>query len=69
MTPESRKGWGMAAIVLFIAMYALIIALFAPLISRLPVLAQALLYLIAGIAWALPLRPLINWMGTGRWRR
>ena len=69
MSPESRKGWGMTAIVVFVAIYALVVALFAPAITRLPVLAQTLLYLILGIAWALPLRPLINWMGTGRWRK
>ena len=67
MSPESRNGWGIAAIVLFITVYALVVALFAPRISQLPVLVQALLYMILGIAWALPLSPLINWMGTGRW--
>ena len=35
-----------------------------------PVLVQAIFYLVAGIAWVwvLPLRPLLCWMETGRWR-
>jgi hypothetical protein len=32
------------------------------------VLAQALLYLVAGVGWALPLRPALRWIETGRWR-
>jgi hypothetical protein len=29
---------------------------------------QAIFYLIAGIVWILPLKPLLRWMETGRWR-
>jgi Protein of unknown function (DUF2842) len=29
---------------------------------------QALIYLIAGTIWIAPLRPLMIWMETGKWR-
>jgi hypothetical protein len=29
---------------------------------------EALFYLVAGIAWVLPLKPLLRWMETGTWR-
>jgi hypothetical protein len=29
---------------------------------------HALYFLVAGIAWILPLKPLLRWMQTGRWR-
>ena len=31
-------------------------------------LVQALYYLVAGIVWILPLKPLLRWMETGRFR-
>jgi len=34
----------------------------------LPALMQAPIYLIAGIVWILPLKPLLRWMELGRWR-
>ena len=35
--------------------------------ERLPVLAQALVYLVLGVAWLLPLKRFLIWMETGRW--
>ena len=29
---------------------------------------HALYFLIAGIGWVMPLKPLLRWMETGRWR-
>jgi hypothetical protein len=29
---------------------------------------QALFFLVAGTAWVLPLKPLLRWMQTRRWR-
>jgi hypothetical protein len=31
------------------------------------VLLQALVYLVLGVAWLLPLRRFLIWMETGRW--
>ena len=37
-------------------------------IGALPVLAQLPIYVVAGVAWIAPLKPLLQWMETGRWR-
>lgn len=66
--PSNRKIVAAAAIVLLIIIWALTVALFAPLISRWPVLVQALFYLVMGISWIIPLKPLLRWSETGRWR-
>jgi predicted membrane channel-forming protein YqfA (hemolysin III family) len=68
MNPSWRKPFGMALILLLIAVWAAIILALSPLIERLPTLAQAPIYLIAGIVWILPLKPLLRWMELGRWR-
>ena len=67
--PSWRKPVGML-IILMIALWAGLIAHFATPISRLPGLVQILIYAVAGIVWIwiLPLRPLLQWMETGRWR-
>ena len=31
-------------------------------------LIQLVFYLVAGIVWIAPLKPLLRWMETGRWR-
>lgn len=66
--PSLRKPLGVLAIVAGLAVYALLVAALAGPIGRLPVLAQALLYLLLGIVWVAPLRPVLLWMETGRWR-
>jgi hypothetical protein len=37
-------------------------------IEHLPWPVHALYFLAAGIVWILPLKPLLRWMETGRWR-
>jgi hypothetical protein len=68
MNPSWRKPLGMALILLLIIVWAAIIVAASPLIERLPALAQAPIYLVAGIIWILPLKPLLRWMELGRWR-
>ena len=63
-----RRGVGIAAILALIAVWVLAIALFAPLIARWPVLVQAPFYLIVGVVWIIPLKPLLQWMETGSFR-
>lgn len=67
--PNWRKGAGIAAIVLLILFWAVLIATFAPAVGRWPVLVQAVFYLVMGIAWIAPLKPLLRWAQTGRWRQ
>ena len=66
--PNWRRGAGIGAILLLILFWAVLIATFASAIGRWPVLVQALFYLIVGIAWIAPLKPLLRWSQTGRWR-
>ena len=67
--PSWRKPAGIAAILLLILVWAVLVASFAGTVGAWPVLVQALFYLIMGIAWIAPLRPLLRWSQTGRWRR
>lgn len=69
MKPTLRKPAGVLGMVAGLAVYAVLIASLAGPIGRLPVLVQAVLYLMLGIIWILPLRPLLLWMETGRWNR
>jgi hypothetical protein len=66
--PSWRKPAGMGAILMLIAVIAFGLGTFSAEIGQLPVLVQALIYLFAGIIWITPLRPLLLWMETGKWR-
>lgn len=68
MMPSWRKPAGMLMILGGIAAWAIIVASFSGPIGALPALIQAPIYLVAGIVWILPLKPLLRWMETGRWR-
>lgn len=67
--PSWRKVAGIGLILLLILVWAVAIASLADPIGTLPWPVQALIYTIAGIVWIIPLRPLLLWMETGRWRR
>ena len=66
--PSWRKGAGIAAILLLILILAVLVASLAGFVSRWPVVLQAAFYLVIGIVWILPLKPLLRWMETGRFR-
>ena len=67
--PSWRRGAGIAAILLLILFWAILVASLSTLVGRWPILVQALFYLIMGIAWIAPLKPLLRWSQTGRWRQ
>lgn len=67
--PTLRIPFGILALLAALAAYTLVIARYAPgLIGDWPTLAQALVYLVLGIVWILPLKRFLGWMETGRWR-
>ena len=73
MTPESpqhrpswRKPFGILLILLLIALWAGIVVSLADAMPRIWWPLKALFFVAAGIVWALPLRPLLRWMETGR---
>ncbi|MCI4589193.1 DUF2842 domain-containing protein [Sphingobium sp. BYY-5] len=69
--PSWRKPVGMLTIIGLILLWAVLVASLSGLIGTLPVWAQTLAYVVLGIVWIwiLPLRRLLVWMETGRWRR
>ncbi|MBC2777565.1 DUF2842 domain-containing protein [Parasphingopyxis marina] len=68
MTPSWRKPFGVLMILTLILVWCVLIASAAPWIGELPVLVQLPIYLVAGIVWIVPLKPLLRWMETGKWR-
>jgi predicted membrane channel-forming protein YqfA (hemolysin III family) len=67
--PSSRKAAGIALIVLLIVVWAALVASIAPAAGEWPVLVQAIFYLFMGLAWIVPLKPLLRWTETGRWSK
>lgn len=66
--PTWRKPAGMGLILLLIVVWTVLVVSAADLLTGLPWPVHALYYLVAGIIWILPLKPLLRWMETGRWR-
>jgi len=54
--------------VLLIVVWATFVASLAQIVGRWPILLQAPFYLAMGLLWIVPLRPLIRWIETGRWK-
>lgn len=66
--PTWRKPAGIFLILAVILVWAMIIASFSETIGRWPGIVQAIVYIVAGIIWIFPMRPVLVWMETGRWR-
>lgn len=64
--PSWRKPAGIFAILALIIAWCVLVVSLAPGVGKWPILAQSLFYLVAGVAWVLPLKPLLRWMETGR---
>lgn len=67
--PSWRKLASIFAILLLILFWAVLVASLVGIVGEWPVLVQAPFYLFMGIAWILPLRPLVRWAETGRWSK
>lgn len=67
--PSWRKPAGIFAILALIAIWAMLVVSLSGMVSQWPILVQAIFYLVAGIAWILPLKPLLRWMETGQFRQ
>ena len=64
MTRRARKFTGSAIMLIFVIVYALLAMALAdsrPL-QEAPALVRSLGYILLGLAWVLPLMPLIQWM-------
>jgi hypothetical protein len=68
--PRWQKPIGVLAILVMIIVWCVGVASLSPWVARWPVLVQIAFYLVAGIAWlwVLPMRHMLSWMETGRWK-
>ena len=66
--PSWRKPAGIFLILALIAGWAAVVVSLAGTVGQWPVLLQSIFYLVAGIAWILPLKPLLRWMETGHFK-
>ena len=66
--PTWRKPAGMLAILLIILVWSVLIVSASEYIGQLHMLLQSVIYLIAGVIWIAPMRPLMIWMETGSFR-
>lgn len=57
-----RRALGALALLVFIAVYAGIAAWIGSALSGTPGWVQLIYFLAAGIAWAIPMRPLMRWI-------
>jgi Protein of unknown function (DUF2842) len=68
MKPTWRKPAGAFAILALIALDMFLIGSAAKWIGSWPLIAQAGVYAFAGLVWIAPLKPLLLWMETGRFK-
>jgi hypothetical protein len=68
-SPTYRTLAGILLILLFIVIWATFVASLAHLVGGWPILVQAAYYLVMGIIWIIPLKPLVRWIVTGTFRQ
>ncbi|MGE0180375.1 MAG: DUF2842 domain-containing protein, partial [Sphingomonas sp.] len=66
--PSWRQPFGIALILFLIVGWSVLVVSVAPLLDSLPRWVQIVYYVIAGLVWIPPLRPLLRWMETGRFK-
>ena len=68
LEPRPRPTIGIFMIMGVIIVWATLIVSLADVVGRWPVLVQLVFYLVTGFIWVLPLKPIMRWSETGRWR-
>lgn len=66
--PSWRKPVGTLGILAYMTIWAVAVASLSGMVGAWPILGQAVFYLIAGIVWIFPLKPVLRWMETGQFR-
>ncbi len=66
MKMRTRKALGCFALLAYLTLYAAFAAaLGAYLLPLMPAWAELLYFVVAGVAWVAPLKPLFTWMNRG----
>lgn len=66
--PSLRRSFGIIALFIGLMVYALFaVWVFDP-VSRLHPLLQMPIWLVLGVAWIFPVKPLMIWIETGKWK-
>lgn len=68
MTPSWRKPVGVLVILALIAVWVALVGSLSGVVGEWAWPFQLGFYLFTGIVWIAPLKPLLRWMETGRWR-
>ena len=68
MNPRWRPVAGIFLIIGIIIVWAGVVASLSQTVTAWPVWVQTIFYMVAGIVWILPLKPILRWSETGRWR-
>ncbi|GLR48645.1 DUF2842 domain-containing protein [Sphingomonas astaxanthinifaciens] len=66
--PRPRPTAGVFMILGVIIVWAALIVSLSDVVGRWPAAVQLPFYIVAGIIWVLPLKPILRWSETGRWR-
>ena len=66
--PRPRPTAAVFMILGVILVWAALVASVSDTVARWPALVQLFFYMAAGIIWILPLKPILRWSETGRWR-
>lgn len=71
MNPRLRKAVGAVVMLTFVCVYAIVAMALADSrpVNEAPTLWRTLVYVVLGLAWVLPMMPLIVWMERGRLTR
>lgn len=68
MEPRWRPTAAAFMIIGIIIFWAVLVATLSSLVTRWPWPVQLIFYIAAGFVWILPLKPILRWSETGRWR-
>ncbi|MBB4155246.1 hypothetical protein GGQ80_003164 [Sphingomonas jinjuensis] len=66
--PSWRKPVGAIGILALILLWCVLVVSLSGVVGEWPGLAQLAFYVVTGIVWILPLKPVLLWMETGHWR-
>lgn len=68
MIPRWRPTAAAFMILGIIIVWSVLVASLAGTVTSWPFVVQLIFYIGAGLVWILPLKPILRWSETGRWR-